>query len=167
MKTLIRIALLLLSIVSVRGDGIPFEGNRVARYATTVIDMTSDQMAALDQRKDTPNQPAIVWIALTEMQRKRVLDEAGFAPREIEVWPLAQAQQTCTCELLNIAVRFESGRVEVPHFLLGVDHADRFRTRDDRVAGKTKPNEQRLPTPASVTPAAGAPVAPPTGAGHR
>lgn len=152
MKSLISVVLLLIAITTLRADGIPFEGDRVVRCVTTVVELTKSQREQLDRERSAEKQSPIVRVALTDAQKEKLSREAGFAPQELEVWPLEQAKMTCTCELLNMAIRFESGRVEVPHFLLGANFDDRHRSREDRTSGKGKPNQRPEGTTAKAPP---------------
>ena len=111
----------------VSADGIPFEGNRVQGRTTTVIALTDAQKTQLDD----PN----VWkILLTQQQQRLVEQEAGFAPAELHVYSLKAAQDTCTCEVINIGIRFMPDQLEIPHYLLGKHLDDRFKTKAERVA---------------------------------
>ncbi len=111
----------------VSADGIPFEGNRVQGRTTTIISLTDAQKTQLEN----PN----VWkILLTRQQQRLVEQEAGFAPAELHVYSLKSAQNTCTCEVINIGIRFMPDQLEIPHDLLGKHLDDRFKTKAERVA---------------------------------
>ena len=124
----------------VLADGIGFKGDRVDGYTTTVITLTKEQKAILDSKPQNEEESALRSIPLTSEQKTILKKEAGFAPERMEVWSLAAAKDTCTCELLNIAIRFTSDKMEVPHFLLGKDLDDRLKSKEDRA--KEKDSEQ-------------------------
>jgi hypothetical protein len=114
------------------GDGIGFKGDRVESCTTTVINLTREQQVILDAKPKKKSKSALRSISLTPKQRLLLQKEAGFAPEKLDVWPLAAAKNTCTCELLNMAIRFKSDMMEVPHFLLGKDIGDRLKSKQDR-----------------------------------
>jgi hypothetical protein len=78
----------------------------------------------------------VVRITLTPEQQDVLKHEAGFEPDELHILSLAFAKETCTCELLNVGIRFRHDHVEVPHNLLGVNWDDRFRTKAERLQGQ-------------------------------
>lgn len=111
---------------AVLADGIGFEGDRVAGCKTTVISLTSQQKETLDSGRKVlegaVQEPAGgKKIQLTPEQMACLRGDAGFAPPELDVWALSNAKETCTCELLNMGIRFSADKVEIPHYLLGKD----------------------------------------------
>ena len=114
------------------GDGIGFKGDRVENCTTTVINVTREQQVVLDTKPKNESKSVVRSISLTLKQRILLQNEAGFGPEKLDVWPLAAAKNTCTCELLNMAIRFKSDMLEVPHFLLGKDMGDRLKSKQDR-----------------------------------
>jgi hypothetical protein len=119
------------------GDGIGFKGNRISKdIPTTVLELTKEQRAILDTKPTSKTYTGITSITLTENQKKILRSEAGFAPDALDAWPFKAAKGTCTCELLNIGVRYKRDKVEVPHFLLGKNHDDRGKSRDERVGAE-------------------------------
>ena len=118
------------------GDGIGFKGDRVESCTTTVINLTKKQQVILDAKPKKKSKSAIRSISLTPKQMILLQKEAGFAPEKLDVWPLAVAKSTCTCALLNMAIRFKSDMLEVPHFLLGKDLGDRLKSKQDREKAK-------------------------------
>ena len=119
-------------------DGIGFQGDRVAEYTTSVIKLTKEQQMSLDTVLKNEKTSVIRSVSLSSEQKTILKEEAGFSPDELQVWPLIDAKDTCTCELLNIGIRFKPDRLEVPHFLLGEDHEDSRKTRADRLTEKKK-----------------------------
>lgn len=95
-----------------QADGIPFTNDRIIDTPTTTLDLSASQRANLKRSK-------IQKIKLTDTQKEKLKQAAGFSPDEIEIWPLHEAKDTCTCELLNIGVRISDANIQVPHFLLG------------------------------------------------
>ncbi|MBM4030682.1 MAG: hypothetical protein FJ291_02730 [Planctomycetes bacterium] len=116
------------------GDGFRFQGNRITGEPTTVLSLTRTQRMSLRHRAVSPRKWDVRKIALTAKQQATLKREAGFAPARLEVYPLACARATCTCDLLNVAIRFAPDKVEVPHYLLGRNSEDRDRRYDARLA---------------------------------
>lgn len=141
----------------VLADGIGFGGlmgNRVSGHTTTVITLTKEQKVLLDTKPKKKQKSVLRSISLTSEQKTLLQKEAGFTPDKMEVWPLPAAKDTCTCELLNIGIRFKSHKLEVPHFLLGKDIGDRLKSRQDR--DKEKNSEQTAaPLPSEGAPSDG------------
>jgi hypothetical protein len=123
-------------------DGIGFKGDRVDGYTTTLITLTKEQTDILNEKPKEGRKSVLRSISLTSDQKEILQKEAGFAPDKMEVWPLSSAKDTCTCELLNIGIRFKPDRLEVPHFLLGKDYDDRLKSKEDREKEK-KNSEQK------------------------
>jgi hypothetical protein len=74
-----------------------------------------------------------------------------------------RGQNAQTKAIENSTITFEGPdrywiSLDVPGILVGREYFDRIKTKE--------PNQALVPTPMSVTPAAGAPVAPATGAAH-
>jgi hypothetical protein len=113
------LALVLVMAVLARADGVSFTGDRVADHKTTVLLLNSNQLACLDKPGAQRS------VALTAEQHAQLERDAGFAPTNVVVWPLVEAKDTCTCEVLNMAIRFMPDQIEIPHYLLGADMADR------------------------------------------
>lgn len=135
---------------TILADGISFEGDRVKGWSTTVIVLTADQQHVLDTSQ-------AIRITLTPEQQDMLKHEAGFEPEELHVLSLAFAKETCTCELLNVGIRFSHNRVEVPHTLLGGNLDDRFQTKAERLQGPYE--EQQITSPVQAhTEAATLPV---------
>jgi hypothetical protein len=126
---------------TISADGISFEGDRVKGWSTTVIVLTADQQHVLDTSQ-------AVRIALTSEQQGMLKHEAGFEPEELHVLSLAFSKETCTCELLNVGIRFRHNRVEVPHNLLGGNLDDRFRTKAERLQGPYEEQQRISPVQA-------------------
>jgi len=142
-------------VSSVNADGIPMKGDRVDIYSTTVLGLTNDQIVFLDALILDNRAFPMPKIKLTSEQRDVLRAEAGVAPPEIEVLPLSAAKSTCACELLNIGIRFEASKLEVPHHLLGEDLEDRWRSREDRTARPWIPEQiamvgRRIGSPIAV-----------------
>ncbi|EEF60665.1 hypothetical protein [Pedosphaera parvula] len=117
----ITIILLLLAAASLEAlaDGIPFRSFRTSRVSVpaTVLALTKEQMSSLT----TSNR----FITLTADQRTRLQRDVSFVPERLEVYPLEWAQDTCTCEILNLGIRYTKTKIEVPHGLLGRTLQDR------------------------------------------
>jgi hypothetical protein len=119
-KIIISIFLLLtVTALHAAADGIPFKKFRSSRLAvpSTLLTLTQEQLASLA----TTNR----FITLTAAQRIQLQQAAPYTPERLEVYPLDDAKGTCTCEVLNIGIRYTRTRIEVPHGLLG-------RTLEDR-----------------------------------
>ena len=87
--------------------------------AATVITLTAVQM---DEARKTGD------VTLTAEQRRRLQHACGFAPQRLAVYSLQDAKADCTCQLLNIGIAFEPGKLEVPHAYAAADLDARFRT---------------------------------------
>ena len=100
-------------------DGLPFRSFRTSRVAVpaTVLSLTKAQMSSLT----TSNR----FITLTSQQRTRLQRDVSFVPERLEIYPLEWARGTCTCEVLNLGIRYTKTRIEVPHGLLGRTLQDR------------------------------------------
>ena len=136
-----RLYLMILGLVLISSwalaDGIGFKGDRMQGYTTTVITLTKEQAALPDAKpKKKEDESLLRSISLTPQQRVALQKEAGFAPEKMEVWPLSAAKETCTCELLNMGIRFKPGQLEVPHLFLGKDLDDRLKSKKDRAKEK-------------------------------
>jgi len=103
-------ALLLFAATDCLADGIPFKGDRVDGRVT-VIELNGVQV----RQADSGQYPVIT---LTLLQESRLLAASGAIMREVEVWTVAEAKDTCTCELSNMGIRFEKNKIEIPHAYL-------------------------------------------------
>jgi hypothetical protein len=137
-------ALLVMSSL-VFADGINFKGDRVDGEITTVITLTEEQKTFLDAKPKKKDKSVVRSISLDSEQKKLLEKEAGFAPEKMDVWPLKSAKETCTCELINIGVRFEPDKLEIPHFLLGKDFNDRLKSKEDREKEKANSEQKNSP----------------------
>ena len=112
---LFTIAILLVTVVSLNAlaDGIPFRSIRTSRVAVpaTVLSLTKEQMSSLT----TSNR----FVTLTPEQRTRLQRDVSFVPERLKIYPLEWAKDTCTCEALNLGIRYTKTKIEVPHGLLG------------------------------------------------
>lgn len=110
-------------------DGLIHNGH--VNGAHTLVTLTREQISALDHGKDK--------ITLTESQRKRLAGLKNAAKvNELEVLPVTT--ETCTCELLNVAVRINKGSIEVANDLFGRDRAKEY---NDRILTSRRREEQQ------------------------
>lgn len=101
------------------GDGIQFKGDRVQKDTkATVLTLSRDQLKLLATQAKELEKYDTRKIQLTEEQKQILRKEAGSSPNELTVWPLSCAKDTCTCEVINMGIRFKTSQIEVPHFLL-------------------------------------------------
>jgi hypothetical protein len=136
MKTLLTLAAISVGCWGgvARGDGFLFRGNRITGEPTMVLSLTRAQRMSLRHHSVSGRKSDVRKITLTAKQQAALRREAGFAPARVEVYPLACARATCTCDLLNLGIRFAPDKVEVPHYLLGRNLEDRDRRYDARSA---------------------------------
>jgi hypothetical protein len=108
-------AVLVLALLSGEAwaEGIRFKGE-TDRYdgPATVLTLTADQQAQADKAG---------LIALTDEQRKQLEKDSGLGPGALYAMPLKEAHDTCTCEVPAFGIRFEPGKLEVPHEYLNGD----------------------------------------------
>lgn len=124
MKKLWVATFVMAAMLNVHADIIPFDGNRVARHKTTILDLTPKQVSEIKGKVTFRRQHDL---KLTPEQQAKLQAEAGFAPAEVNVRSLRAVKENCTCEALNLAILFDPDKVEIPHFLLGADLEDRGR----------------------------------------
>jgi hypothetical protein len=98
-------------------DGIKMQHGHVVE-ARTVLTLTADQGKSIRHKR-------IGEVTLTAAQKTLLRQETGFAPQRLRVWSLAETEDSCTCEALNVGVATFGNRVEVVHSLLGKDIYDR------------------------------------------
>jgi hypothetical protein len=96
-------------------DGLIYKGH--VNGPCTLLTLTKEQISSLAHGKDK--------ITLTESQRKRLEGLKNVAKvKELEVLPVTT--ETCTCELLNVAVRINKGSIEQANDLFGRDRAKEY-----------------------------------------
>jgi hypothetical protein len=106
-RGILTLALTLGLSVGAAADGIPFKGDRYDGPAT-VIKLTHDQ----DRMAEFSDSGVIT---LTFGQKAKLLIEAGTSVDKVDVWSVANAKDTCTCELEDMGIEFAPGVVEIPH----------------------------------------------------
>ena len=119
-KLIVLLALAIAStLLEAKADGIPFRTFRTSRVAVpaTVLSLTKEQMASLTTSNN--------FITLTSEQRARLHQDVSYVPDRLKVWSSKDARGTCTCEVLNLGIRYAKGKIEVPHGLLGRTLQDR------------------------------------------
>ena len=111
------------TLLRAHADLIPFRTFRTNRVAVpaTALSLTKEQISSLTASNR--------FISLTAEQRARLQCDVSYVPERLEIYPLEWAKATCTCEVLNIGIRFTKAKIEVPYGLLG-------RTLEDRTFWK-------------------------------
>lgn len=110
-------------------DGLIYKGHVNGPY--TLLTLTKEQISMLDHGNKK--------IILTIDQRKTLADLKNAASvRELKVLPVTT--ETCTCELVNVAVRTGTNSIEVADHLFGRDFAQQDR---EQVLWTSRGNEQQ------------------------
>lgn len=112
-RGILTIAVFLLLSAGAAGDGIPFKDERYDG-AKTVISLTHDQ----ERIARTSNISTSTTFRLTFGQKVKLLMQSGVSVNEVDIWTVADAHNTCTCELENMAIQFAPGMAEIPHAYL-------------------------------------------------
>lgn len=108
--TVVLALLAMLACPAALADGLICNGHVNGPY--TVLMLTKEQISSLAHGKDK--------ITLTDSQRKRLASLKNTATvKELKILPVTT--ETCTCELLNVAVRTSKGSIEVANDLFGRD----------------------------------------------
>jgi tetratricopeptide (TPR) repeat protein len=127
--TVVLALLAMLACPSALADGLISKGHVNGPY--TVLTLTKDQISALDHGNKK--------IVLTIDQRKTLADlKNAERVRELRVVPVTT--ETCTCELVNVAVRTGTDSIEVADHLFGRDFAQQDR---EQVLWTSRGNEQQ------------------------
>jgi hypothetical protein len=114
--TVVLALLAMLACPAAIADGLIANGHVNGPY--TVLTLTKEQISSLAHGKDK--------ITLTDSQRKSLtcLPDSGSV-RELLVLPVTT--QTCTCELVNVAVRTNANSIEVADFQLGPNRDEEYK----------------------------------------
>jgi hypothetical protein len=89
--------------------------NRLDDYEMSVLKLTTEQMALIPKNK---NEEFSITIKLSKKQIEVLKKESGCDVNTLNVWSVALAKNTCTCESSNVSLLISKSKIEVPHFLL-------------------------------------------------
>lgn len=118
---------LLLLAPSATADGIPFKNSgKTLDCPKSVLTLNKAQIASLN---------ICSKLMLDSAQKKKIEQSTGYQPRFLDCLTLAQAKNTCTCELIDIGILSGANKVEVPHFLLRKLCPDSYLARNDIIYG--------------------------------